>query len=141
MAGTQIDVLLEILAKAQLRADGEVLFFSQGSSCIPDHKDLYQTIDHIKLGGVEWENFTIHYNGDHPVDNIPPWMDDNYKVYFHSPCKVVWNILGNPDFSSQMDYSPYHKFVSATNERQWCDFMSSDWVWNQAVRCCGFSHS
>ena len=65
-------------------------------------------------------------------------MDNKYYVYFRNPRKVVQNILGNPDFSCKMDYHPYHEFISATDERQWCNFMSGDWAWNQAVRLSFF---
>ncbi|KAF8545526.1 hypothetical protein OG21DRAFT_1398356, partial [Imleria badia] len=130
--GTQIDTLLDIWVASLIEAGGQVLFSCHGSTRVPDHKDVYRTIDHIELRDVKWDNFTVHYTGDHPADGASPWIDNKYKVYFHNPRKVVQNILGNPNLSTEMDYCSYREFSSATNERQWCDFMSGDWAWNQA---------
>lgn len=133
MPGVQIDALLDIWATSLIKMGSRVLFSRNGSTCISDHKDLYHAIDYIELGDVKWDNFIVQYTSDRPANGAPPWMDDKYEVYFRKPHKMVQNILGNPDFSREMDYSPYHKFISATNEHQWCDFMSGDWAWNQAV--------
>ncbi|KAG8215295.1 hypothetical protein J3R82DRAFT_8880 [Butyriboletus roseoflavus] len=113
MAGTQINTLLDICAMSSIKADG-------------------QTIDHIELGDVKWENFTVYYSCNCQANSAPPWMDDAYEVYFCSPHEVVWYILNNPDFSSETDYHPYHEFDSGTDEHQWCNFISGNWAWNQA---------
>ncbi|KAN0081189.1 hypothetical protein V8E55_008813 [Tylopilus felleus] len=134
MPGTQIDILLDIWAVSLIEAGGQPLFSHPGSTHTPDHQDVYRLIDSVELGDVKWDSFTVHYTGDHPANGAPgpPWMDDKYYVYFRNPRKVVQNILGNPDFSCKMDYHPYREFISATDEHQWCNFMSGDWAWNQA---------
>ncbi|KAF8553040.1 hypothetical protein OG21DRAFT_1477479 [Imleria badia] len=114
MPGVQIDTLLDIWAASLIEAD------------------VYHTIDRIELGDVKWDNFTVRYTGDRPADGTPPWMDNKYEVYFRNPHKVAQDILGNPNLSTEMDYCPYREFSSTTDERQWCDFMSGDWAWNQA---------
>ncbi|KAF8551067.1 hypothetical protein OG21DRAFT_1478282 [Imleria badia] len=131
MPGMQIDTLLDIWAVSLIKAGGQVLFSRHGSTHVPDHKDVYRTIDRIELGDVKWDNFTVRYTGDHPADGAPPWMDNKYKVYFCNPRKVAQDILDNPDLSTEMDYCLYCEFSLATDERQWCDFMSGDWAWNQ----------
>ena len=49
-----------------------------------DHKDLYHTIDNIKLGDVAWKSFSVSYNGEIPpdVDNIAPWMTSEFEVWY-----------------------------------------------------------
>ena len=140
MPGTQIDILLDIWAASLIEAGGQPLFSHPRSTHTPDHQDVYRLIDSIELGDVKWDSFTVHYTGDCPANGAPgpPWMDDKYDVYFCNPRKVVQNILGNPNFSCEMDYHPYREFISAMDERQWCDFMSGDWAWNQAVRLSFF---
>lgn len=134
MPGVQIDALLDIWAASLIQAGDRVPFSRYGNKArTPDHRDVYNTIDHIELGDVKWDNFTVRYTGDRPANDAPPWMEDEYEVWFRNPHGVVKNILGNPDFSTEMDYRPYREFDSASNERQWCDFMSGDWAWSQAV--------
>ena len=60
-------------------------------------------------------------------------MHDNYDVWFRDPCKVVHNMLANPDFVDEMDYQPSHEYNMKTSTWQWQDFMSGDWAWWQAV--------
>jgi len=42
-------------------------------------------------------------------------------------------MLANPDYATKMDYLPYCEYSTNNDERQWQDFMSGDWAWNQAV--------
>lgn len=60
-------------------------------------------------------------------------MDDPYEVYYRDPLEVVHSLVANPDFAAELDYCPYREYVTDTNERRRCDFMSGDWAWNQAV--------
>lgn len=128
MSAADIDALLDIWRASLLDAGGDPESFYR------THKDVYSKIDLIKLGDIPWQNLTVRYTGERPNDgDIPPWMNDTYKVYFRDPLELVRNIAANPDFKTEMDYVPYREFVTATNERHWCDFMSTDWAWNQAV--------
>lgn len=43
-------------------------------------------------------------------------------------------MLANPDYAKEFDYRPYREFSTDDDERQWKDFMSGDWAWDQAVR-------
>ncbi|KAG1733920.1 uncharacterized protein EDB91DRAFT_1238517 [Suillus paluster] len=105
----QIDHLLNLWATTLLK--------SGGSPPFADHKDLYATIDSIALGNVKWEGFSCTYTGEKP-DGYPPWMDRTYD-------EVVLNMLVNLAYANEMDYRPYYEW-------QLQDFMSADWVWNQA---------
>ena len=95
--------------------------------------DLLGQIDQIKLGHVPWHSFTAAYSGKQPSGpDTPLWMKETYDVWFHDPREIVHGILGNPDFSGGMDYTPYHDFVDG--KRRQSEFMSGDWAWRQAVR-------
>ncbi|KAF8833516.1 hypothetical protein BDN67DRAFT_985983 [Paxillus ammoniavirescens] len=59
-------------------------------------------IDSTPLGDIPWQGFSIQYTGERPEDNVLPWMDGTYEVWFRD------------------------------SEPQWKDFMSGDWVWQQA---------
>ncbi|KAH7917799.1 hypothetical protein BV22DRAFT_1108505 [Leucogyrophana mollusca] len=97
-----------------------------------DHADLLNVIDSTPLGGVKWQGFSVEYNGERPPENVPPWMNGTYEVWFRDPRLVVHNILASPDFASEIDYAPYREYRSSDNKRQWRDFFSGDWVWQQA---------
>ncbi|KAG1728600.1 uncharacterized protein EDB91DRAFT_1239333 [Suillus paluster] len=102
-------------------------FFGPGNSLycnyhpsLDDHKDLHETIDSIPLGDVKWEGFSCTYTGEKPDSDYPPWME------------VIHNMLANPAYSDEMDYQPYWEYSTNGDERQWQDFMSGDWAWDQA---------
>ncbi|KAG2028527.1 hypothetical protein BDR03DRAFT_883199, partial [Suillus americanus] len=97
-----------------------------------DFRDLYKTIDKTLLGDVRWQSFSVRYNGERPDTDAPPWMDQVFDVWYHDPREVIRNMLANPDYAKEFDYRPYHKFSTDDNERQWKDFMSGDWAWDQA---------
>ncbi|KAG2068111.1 hypothetical protein BDR04DRAFT_1129339 [Suillus decipiens] len=50
---------------------------------------------------------------------VPPWMDDEFEVWYRDPCGMAYNIIANPNYKDEIDYVPYH-------------FMSRDWTWKQA---------
>ncbi|KAI6096718.1 hypothetical protein F5141DRAFT_1190959 [Pisolithus sp. B1] len=83
-----------------------------------DHKQLYKTIDSTLLGDVPWDSFKLKYSSDCPMSNIPPWMDQMYKFWFHPAHSLVANMLTNTEFNSKFDY--------------YQNFMSGDWSWMQA---------
>jgi hypothetical protein len=98
-----------------------------------DAKELYDTIDSIPLGDVAWESFSMKYNGKRPQhSDVPDWMNAKFDVWFRDPRKLVHNLISNPDFDGEFDYAPFHEYDKAGNHR-FCDFMSEDWAWKQAV--------
>ena len=40
----------------------------------------------------------------------PSWMDKDFQLWYHEPRKVIHGILKNPDFTTAIDYIPYHEF-------------------------------
>lgn len=97
-----------------------------------NHKDLYSDIDAIKTGEVNWKSFKVKYSGPLPEDGEPPpWMLQEYEVWFRDVDEVLANQLKNPTFANEMDWSP--KRVFRRRKRQYCNFMSGNWSWRQAV--------
>jgi hypothetical protein len=124
MPATQIDALFKLWAASLLKYGD--------SGPFEDHKDLYNTIDSIPLGDVAWETFDMSYCGERPQHDVPEWMDAKYHVWFRDPRTIVRNLISNPDFDGEFDYAPFQEYDRSRNHR-FCDFMSGDWAWKQAV--------
>lgn len=122
-SNTVINEILEIWAADKLKHNANAPF--------GNNKDLQAHIDATILGDVPWQSFNVSYNGDVPDDNASAWMTSKYDVWYRDPREVVRNLLSNPDFDGKFDYSPYREFRDG--KRQWTDFMSGNWAWNQAV--------
>ena len=76
----------------------------------------------------------MQYHGDIPNGSeVPRWKKESYDTWFRNPLKIAEAQLANEDFACEMDYSPKRVFSEA-GRRQYCDFMSGNWVWQQAVR-------
>jgi hypothetical protein len=129
MSASNIDTLMDLW--------GATLLPHGDSPPFANHSDLYQTIDSTELGGAPWQNFVITYQGDLPEVSAPEWMTSSYEVWFHDPHVLIKDILANPDYKDHVDYAPIQEF-GATGDRQYHNFMSGDWAWEQAVRICVF---
>ncbi|KAI6115218.1 hypothetical protein EDD16DRAFT_1799844 [Pisolithus croceorrhizus] len=124
MSAANINELLNLWNASLLSTGGQPIFRDSG--------EMYKTIDSTPLGDVQWEKFSTSYTGERPTENVPPWMNDTYDIWFRSPKEVIRNMLSRPDFSDAIDYRPFREYESATDSRQWEDFMSGDWAWKQA---------
>ncbi|KAG1879522.1 hypothetical protein C8R48DRAFT_745047 [Suillus tomentosus] len=96
-----------------------------------DHKDLHSVIDATELGDVPF--FSVQYSGERP-EVVPPWMDDEFEVWYRDPRAMAHNILANPTYKNEIDYVPFREYDVLDNMRQWKDFMSGDWAWQQASK-------
>ena len=122
MPGTGIDTLMDIWAA--INSDGTDPPFA-------NHEDLYTTIDSTAMGRIPWQSFSATYNGILP-DNPPPWMVAKYDVWFRNPQEIIRDMIANPDFRDEVDYSAKRVF-NAKGQREWKDFMSGNWAWKQSV--------
>ena len=95
--------------------------------------DLYDTIDATPIGGVPWQRFEMSFNGSRPETNVPQWMEQTYEVYFRDPRQLLLNMLADPTFAKDFDYTPMQQF-DGHGSRHYENFMSGDWAWVQAVR-------
>lgn len=123
MSGSKIDELMQLWS-CTLPEDKDPPFVS--------HQHLYASVDAISSGEVPWQTFSVSYNGAIPAGAMPSWMIRQYDVWFRDPRLVLRNQYGNRDFASDIDYAPKRLFL-ANGKRQFCDFMSGDWAWNEAV--------
>jgi Plavaka transposase len=124
MSASNIDTLLDLWAANLFQHDDHPPY--------TNHNHLYETIDATPLGDVPWQSFIMKYNGNLPEGPLPTWMTDEFQVWFRDPRTVVCNMLANPEFDGEIDYSPYRDF-NANGERQYQDFMSGDWAWKHTV--------
>jgi hypothetical protein len=97
-----------------------------------DHKDLYNTIDAIPIGGVPWQSSVFNYDGPQPEQDIPKWMATDYTIWYRDPRQLFKRMLENPDFANDFDYAPLRQYDD-TGKREYKNFMSGDWGWTQAV--------
>ncbi|KAI6013718.1 hypothetical protein BKA83DRAFT_4466131 [Pisolithus microcarpus] len=77
MSAANINELLTLWNTSLLSTGGWPIF--------RDSSEMYKTIDHTPLGDVQWENFSTSYTGEQPTENVPPWMNDTYDIWFQNP--------------------------------------------------------
>jgi hypothetical protein len=99
MSAGNINTLLDLWAST--------LFKHSDQPPFRDTNDLYDTIDATPLGDVPWESFSMRYNGGLPDGDVPSWMNDEFHVWYRDPRTVIRNMLANPDFDGEIDYSPF----------------------------------
>jgi len=129
MSAANINTLLDLWAATLLKHNEPPPFANAA--------DMYETIDSTPLGDISWQSFSVTYDGDVP-DSAPQWMSTEYEVWFRDPRLVVRNMLDNPDYKDGFDTTPIRVFDTG-DHRQYQNFMSGDWAWNEAVRfpvCC-----
>ncbi|KAE9399341.1 hypothetical protein BT96DRAFT_965641 [Gymnopus androsaceus JB14] len=80
-----------------------------------NHEELYGLIDEIRQGDIQWESFTVKYNG--------------YEVWFRDPLKILEQMLANPSFKSDFDVTPKRLFNKG--KRLYRDLMTGNWAWFQ----------
>jgi hypothetical protein len=126
MSAGNVDTLMDLWAASLLQHNDNPPFTNV--------KDLRDAIDAIDLGHVSWESFTIKYSGELPqTTTVPEWMKTSYEVWYRDPLEVVHNMLSNPDFNDQFNYSPFQEFED--DKRKWSNLMSGNWAWTQAASC------
>ncbi|KAH7903059.1 hypothetical protein BJ138DRAFT_966385, partial [Hygrophoropsis aurantiaca] len=86
-----------------------------------NHADLLAVIDSTPLGDVQWQGFSVEYQGERPEGVVPSWMDGSYDVWFRDPHEVVRRMLSNPEYAAEVDYTPYREYRTSNDERQWKD--------------------
>ena len=126
MSTGDLDFLLDLWAASLAKHNDSPPF--------ADHKDLHKVIDATPLGDVPWQCFSVQYTGERPEASIPPWMDDEFDVWYRDPHAMACNMLANPNYKDEIDYTPFREYDASNDKRRWKDFMSGDWAWRQAVR-------
>ncbi|KAL0946796.1 hypothetical protein HGRIS_012969 [Hohenbuehelia grisea] len=122
MSASNQDELFEILNIMMDKHDDQSPFSSA--------KDLYTTIDAATVGDALWQCFTTSFVG--PLGANPPsWKLKEYEVWYRDPDVVLQNMLDNPDYASEFDYSPYIQ-IDENGDRRWSDFSSSNFAWRHS---------
>ena len=98
-----------------------------------NHKDIDNKIDDIKHREILWDYFDLKYSGTITDDKPPSWMFQKYRVWYCNALHIIKNMLDNREFDGNFDYGPYRDYDDS-GQRRWCDLMSGDWAWKQAVR-------
>jgi len=127
MSAGDINLLLSLWAVSLATHSNEPLFSKA--------MDMYNMIDSTPLGNAAWEFFSLQYNGTQPMENILPWMEAEYDVWFQDPHTLVHNLLSNPNFKSDFDYAPFQEHTT-DGVHHFQDFMSGNWAWKQVVCLC-----
>ena len=108
MSQGNTDFLLNLI-NAMLASHGE---------CAPfhNHSNMHNTIDATTLGEAPWDHFTLKYDGLLPEgifrENMPGWMTDAYEIWFCNPVTLLENLLANPNFKDEFDYTPYQEHTT-----------------------------
>ncbi|KAK7054546.1 hypothetical protein VNI00_003744 [Paramarasmius palmivorus] len=122
-SASEINNLMEIVSALSEEADTSRLF--------SDVKDLHSTIDACPNGSVPWEAFSVSYAGPRIPGKHEPWMDKSFMVYFRNPREVLHRQLSNPDFTGEIETTPYEAYT-ADNKRYYQNFMSGNWAMREA---------
>jgi len=59
-------------------------------------------------------------------------MEQTYEVYFRDPHQLFLNMLTNPAFAKDFDYTLMQVF-NINGSHRYEHFMSGDWAWKHAV--------
>nr|VWO96384.1 Uncharacterized protein [Ganoderma boninense] len=93
---------------------------------------LHDVIDEIVNGDVPWQQFAVTWKGSvAPTVPLLSWQVREYPIIFRDPRLVLRNQLRNPDFAQDIDFVP-KRIYGPNGKRIYKDFMSGDWVWDQA---------
>ena len=107
-----------------------------GKAPFHNHHDMCDIIDATTIGEAPWKHFKLNYEGPLPdgvsQEDAPAWMTEEHEVWFHDPVTLLENLLANPDFKDEFDYTPYQEYA-ADGSHCFRDFMSGNWAWQQAV--------
>ncbi|KLO09228.1 hypothetical protein SCHPADRAFT_834269 [Schizopora paradoxa] len=133
MPKTQINDLLRIWSASMVRATGEPEESESDFTPFANVDSMLAAIDSIKLGDAPWESFLCTPDGAGP--DSPPWMHQEYEVWFRNVDKMADNMIANPDFLREFDTRPYREF-NEQGEQRFCNFLSGNWAWEQADIIC-----
>ena len=128
MSASNIDTLFDLWASTLLEHNLTPLF--------ANHSDLYGAIDSTPLGDVPWQRSSLRYAREVPDGDVPQWMSLEYEFWFRDPRLIVQNMVSNPDFKNDFDTAPVQIFDDS-GSREYKNFMSGDWAWEEAVRPYG----
>jgi hypothetical protein len=75
-----------------------------------NHRELYASIDAIKISHSPWKTYSIHYQGPLPPGTPPKWMTETYQLCTRDARQILHHQLGTTDFKDKINLSPYRQF-------------------------------
>ena len=97
-----------------------------------NHSNMHENINMTTVGKAPWEHFTLKYSGLLPKGvseaNIPTWMTNKNDVWFCNPVTLLENLLVDPGFKDEFDYTPYQEHIE-DGLHCFHDFISGNWSW------------
>ncbi|RXW11860.1 hypothetical protein EST38_g13995 [Candolleomyces aberdarensis] len=124
MPAKKIDYLLEIWAFDKMKNDSLAPFGS--------YTEMYSAIDAIEFGDAPWQSFSMNFADDPGHSADTSWKSATYDVWYRDPTRVISNMLDNPDFDGQFDYSAFVE-VNDKGQRVWNDFMGANYIWRRST--------
>ena len=100
-------------------------------------RDMYNTIDSIKVSGVDWMTHRLSYSGPRPSGTAPRWMRESYELNLRNLFSVFEGQLASKEFNGQFEYTPYEEY-DKDGFRVYSNLMSGNWAFREAV-CISFS--
>jgi hypothetical protein len=125
MSAPNIDTLMSIWGLDMAQFDHDSPFHS--------HQDMYNMIDSTKLGDAPWKCLKVRPSEPADTPGAQQWKMSEYELWYRDPEIVLRNMLDNPDFDGEFDYSPYVE-VDVDDKRRWSDYMSGNFAWRQCIR-------
>ncbi|TBU51366.1 hypothetical protein BD310DRAFT_834530 [Dichomitus squalens] len=123
-----IDHLLRILsAKRVNQTNGE----DSSSGFFTNAEEMYDTIDNIDYGSLDWKSIKICYTG--PAEPDAHWKHEEYELYYRDIEHAMLNMAGCTEFYGNWDYIPFEEYTGENN-RQFSNMMSARFPWKQADR-------
>ncbi|KAG6855225.1 hypothetical protein H0H87_006543 [Tephrocybe sp. NHM501043] len=110
----------------------------QGGMPWKNAKDLYETINSIKVGDIGWKMHKFKYNGPKPT-SPPCWMEETYELNVQDILKVTKHQLSTSKFDRFFHTTPFEEFDHAGNcvmsdimsasypEQVWLSGIVSNW--------------
>lgn len=100
------------------------------------HNHMLEVIDSIPvIDQAPWLTSTFGFNAtpESVAVERKAWMDKKIEVWGRDPCEILHMLLRNSSFANKFDTTPYKKY-NGSGEREYGDFFSGDWSWQEAVR-------
>ena len=85
---------------------------------------------------MPWQRSSLRYAGELPDGDVPQWMSSEFEFWFRDARLIVQNMISNSDFKNDFDTKPVRIFDDS-GSREYKNFMSGDWAWEEAVRPYG----
>ncbi|KAF8256689.1 hypothetical protein EI94DRAFT_1774920 [Lactarius quietus] len=92
---------------------------------------MYETINSIKVSGVDWMTHRLTYSGPRPSGTVPHWMRESYELNLRNLFSVFEGQLASKEFDGQFKYTPYEEY-DKDGSHVYSNLMSGNWAFCEA---------